>query len=228
MKFNPAFLFALVLTSIATTAATETPVPVFEEPRHRLVFDKGPIHIFDTVIPAGDTSLYHSHGEPTLYVVLSPVRMRNQDLGAEWVELYPKLGPGPGTFLFKNYREQPQTHRVQNMDTRSFHVIGVTHGGDGTPEPAASATGAPAEVDNQWFAGYRTRLAAGATSSVHRHVHPVLIIQVGAGNSAVIERGGPGAEKTVAGTWSIHGAGVEHQLANIGPADIELVEIEMK
>jgi hypothetical protein len=32
----------------------------------------------------------------------------------------------------------------------------------------------------------------------------------------------------VAGTWSIHDAGVEHQLANIGVSGVELIEIEMK
>jgi hypothetical protein len=208
--------------------AADVVVPVFEEPRHRLVYDKAPIRIFNTSIPVGDTSLYHSHKEPTLYIVLNPVRMRNQDLGAEWMDLDPAKGPAAGAFLFRNYREQPQTHRVQNMDTRSFQVIGVTHDGDGSAGSAAPAAGIPAELENAWFAGYRTRLAAGTTSPVHRHAHTVLVVQAGAGDSAVIEHGAAGSEKTVAGTWSIHGAGIEHQLANIGAADVELLEIEMK
>jgi hypothetical protein len=221
-------LIALVLVAAAPRAANEIAVSVFEEPRHRLVYDKGPVKIFNTSIPAGDMSVYHSHGEPTLYVVLNPVRMRNQDRGAEWIELDPAKGPPAGAFLFRNYREQPQTHRVQNVDTKSFQVLGVAHTGSGAAASGKSPTGAPPELENQWFAGYRTRLPAGATTATHRHAFPVFVVQVSPGNSVVIEHGGPGSEKTVPGTWSIHDAGVEHQLANIGAADLELVEIEMK
>jgi len=228
MNDYTAFLLTLALAPSAILAATDTPVPVFEEPRHRLVYDKGPIRIFNTNIPATDTSAYHSHGEPTVYVVLSPVKMRNQELGGEWVDLDPAKGPQAGAIFFKNYREQPQTHRVQNMDTKSFQVIGIGHAGDGAPGAAAPLAGQPAELDNQWFAAWRTRLPAGETTPAHRHGHPVLLVQLGAGNSVVLERGGPGSEKTVAGTWSIHDAGVEHQLRNIGASEVELVEIEMK
>ncbi len=219
---------ALVLAPLAIRAATDTPVRVHEEPRHRLVYEKGDIRIFNTNIPAGDTSLYHSHGEPTLYVVLSPVSMRNQDLGAEWVDLDPAKGPAAGALFYKNYHDQPQTHRVQNMDTKSFQVIGVMNNGDGAPGAAAPVAGQAPEVDNQWFSAWRTRLPAGETTAAHRHAHRVLLVQVGTGNSVVLERGGPSAEKTVAGTWSIHDAGIEHQLRNLGSAEVELVEIEAK
>jgi mannose-6-phosphate isomerase-like protein (cupin superfamily) len=230
MNRNAAALLTLilVLTPLANRAATETPVPVYEEPRHRLVYEKGPIRIFNTNIPAGDTSAYHAHGEPTLYVVLSPVKMRNQDLGAEWVDLDPAKGPAQGALFFKNYHDQPQTHRVQNVDSKTFQVIGVMNNGDGASGTAAPVAGQAPEVDNQWFSAWRTRLPAGETTAAHHHAHPVLIVQVGAGDSVVVERGGPGAEKTVAGTWSVHDAGVEHQLMNIGRSEVELVEIEMK
>ena len=228
MNDNAAILLALALAPLPIQAATETPVPVYEEPRHRLVYEKGPIRIFNTNVPAADTTVYHSHGDPTLYVVLSPVKMRNQELGAEWVDLDPAQGPAAGAAFFKNYREQPQTHRVQNVDSKSFQVIGIIHSGDGAPGTSTPVADQSPELDNQWFGAWRTRLPAGETTPAHHHDHPVFIVQLGAGNSVVIERGGPGAEKTVAGTWSIHAAGIEHQLRNIGSAEVELIEIEMK
>jgi mannose-6-phosphate isomerase-like protein (cupin superfamily) len=218
-------LFALLAAAPFRLHAADA-VPAWEEPRHRLVFEKGDIKIFNTSVPAGDTTLFHFHEHPTLYVLVRGARVRNQDFGREWVE--PGAGPTipDGAFLYRDYAAEPQSHRVQNIDDHSFQVIGVVNlgaGGDAAPAPAVAP-----EVQNRWFDGYRFKLRAGESTETHRHAHPVLVVQPGAGNSAVIERGWPSAEKTVGGTWSVHDAGVEHSLKNLGATDLELVEIEMK
>jgi len=217
-----AMLFAVVLRAIAAEPAV---VPAWEEPRHRLVFDRDTIRIFSTNIPAGDRSLYHRHEHPTLYVVLSGGHMRNQDLGKEWVELPAGPALSAGAFLYRDYAAEPQTHRVENLGDHSFQVIGVVNLGSGAETEAA---GAGTELHNRWFDGYRFKVPAGQSTEIHRHAHPVLVVQVGAGRSCVVEYDWPTAEKTVAGTWSMHEAGVEHALKNLGAAGVELVEIEMK
>ena len=216
----------LLAAALQARAAEPEPVAAWEEPRHRLVFEKGTIRIFNTSIPAGDTSLFHFHEHPTLYVLLRGARMRNQDLGKDWVELPPGAAIPDGALLFRDYAAEPQTHRVENLDGHSFQVIGVVNLGSGGDSRLLSST-AP-EVQNRWFDGYRFRLAAGESTGTHSHAHPVLVVQTGHGDSSVIERGWPTAEKTVAGTWSVHEAGVEHALKNIGGTELELVEIEMK
>ncbi|HEY7841832.1 MAG TPA: hypothetical protein VIC61_09710 [Gammaproteobacteria bacterium] len=219
---------AMLLAMVLRMSAAEPPaVPAWEEPRHRLVFEKDAIRIFNTNIPAGDRSLYHRHEHPTLYVVLNAARMRNQDSGKDWVEA-PAAGPAmpAGAFLFRDYAAEPQTHRVENIDDHSFQVIGVVHLGPGT-EAAAEGAGTP-ELHNRWFDGYRFRLAAGQGTGQHLHAHPVLVVQAGNGRSCVVEHDWPTAEKTVAGTWSMHDAGVAHELKNLGADGVELVEIEIK
>jgi quercetin dioxygenase-like cupin family protein len=217
---------ALLATVLRTSAAEPPAMRAWEEPRHRLVFEKGDIRIFNTNIPAGDRSLYHRHDHPTLYVVLNVGRMRNQDQGKDWAEIPPGPGMPAGAFLFRDYAAEPQVHRVENIGEQSFQVSGVVNLGPGT-EAAAAGAGTP-EVRNRWFDGYRFRLAAGQGTGTHRHAHPVLVVQIGNGRSCVVEHDWPTAEKTVAGTWSVHDAGVAHELKNLGADGVELVEIEIR
>jgi quercetin dioxygenase-like cupin family protein len=220
-------MIALLLATVLQVGAAEPPaMPAWEEPRHRLVFEKDDIRIFNTNIPAGDRSLYHRHEHPTLYVVLNVGRMRNQDLGKDWVEIPPGPGMPAGAFLFRDYAAEPQVHRVENVGEQSFQVIGAVNLGPGTE--AAAADSGTAEVHNRWFDGYRFKLPAGEDSEPHRHAHPVLVVQVSAGRSCLVEQGRLAAEKTVSGAWSMHDGGAEHALRNLGDATVDLVEIEIK
>ena len=65
-------------------AQSEKVVPVHEEPRHHLVFEAPVTRILDVQIPAGDTTLFHTHSDPILYVSMSQSQTRSQTLGAEW------------------------------------------------------------------------------------------------------------------------------------------------
>jgi quercetin dioxygenase-like cupin family protein len=212
------------------TLAEDDPVIVaaYEEPRHRLVFEKNDIRIFNTNIPAGDTSLYHFHKAPTMYVILNGALMRNQNLNEDWTDGNPDQIGKPGQLLFRDYRAEPQTHRVNNVGKQPFQVIGVINSGTGNEDHSSTKASAAPEVTNQWFSAYRVELDPGQSTDEHEHAKPVLIVQVNQGNSNVIEHEWPTAEKTVAGTWSWHDAGVEHQLRNLGRSKLELIEIEVK
>jgi quercetin dioxygenase-like cupin family protein len=218
-----AAIFLLLGTGLAFA---ETVVPVHEEPRHRLVWEGGDIRVFSTSIPAGDRSLYHRHEDPTLYVLLNASLVRNQDLGAGWVEPDPSVNPPPGAFLFRNYRKEPQEHRVENAGNRSFQVIGVIHRGAGVEGPVTGP--ARPEVANRWFAGYRYRLAPGEATAAHRHADPAVVVQVSSGVLSVVEEGCARVAGTVAGTWFVHEPGREHVLRNDGDVPLELVEMEAR
>jgi len=203
-------------------------VPVHEEPYHRLVFEHPQVRVFSTSIPAGDRSLFHRHENPTLYVLLNRVQMRSQDLGADWVV----LGPGParstraGAAVFRNYRQAPQVHRVENPGSESFQLIGTVNYTGGVPTEGETSAGL--EVHNRWFAVRRHRLAAGESSHPHRHAHPTLLVQATDGRSQVREAGRPQAFKTVAGNWSWHLPGPAHRLVNTGDSPLVLIEVEVR
>jgi hypothetical protein len=112
---------------------TEAPVPVHEEPRHRKVFESGAVRVLDVQIPPGDTTKFHIHATPILYVPISASVNRTQVLGAEWRggEVRPAGAPAPVTpgrvSSITTYMEQPQTHRVNNVGQTLFRLIAVAN-----------------------------------------------------------------------------------------------------
>ena len=59
-------------------------VPVHHEPHHRQVFQYGTTRILDLQVPPGETSWFHTHDWPVLYMTLGRSAVRTQDLGREW------------------------------------------------------------------------------------------------------------------------------------------------
>jgi hypothetical protein len=195
-------------------------VPVHEEPLHHLVFNDDVAFILDVQIPSGDTTLYHTHTDPILYVSIGTSRTRSQVMGRDWVG--PGVGPvsSPGR-VFSNirYADRPVTHRVNNVGDGLFRLIGVINRGHGpaadsaarSPRPTAAApSGFDVEIDNHWFRSFRGTLEPGASNTLHRHALPVVTVQA------------------ADGTWLFHKAGTEHSLENLGATSLELVEIEIR
>lgn len=230
-NLKPEFYFHLItffwVLQPVILQAEESPiaVPIYEEPRHRLVFDKAPVKIVNVNIPPDDISRYHFHEDPTLYVAINGALMRSQDLGNAWGEPDPNARHGTGSLVFRNYRIAPQSHRVENLDKVSFRLIGIVHRGKGMP---VTETDNEAVIDNDWFLGRNFSLAPGEETCEHLHDKPVVVVQVSDGNTTVVEQGLSIAEKTVIGNWSWHDAGTRHVLKNIGTSEAELVEIEIK
>lgn len=167
-------------------------VPLHEEPRHRLVFDSPGTRILDVNIPPGDTTLFHTHSDPILYVNMSASQTRSQTLGGEWSggdtaqaanlkpqpasSQAPAFRPGRMTST-TGYAKQPLTHRVHNVGQTLFRLIGITNSSAGDESAAASeGFDAAPEMGNRWFRGYRWTL--DATAVKHRHVNPVAIVLI--------------------------------------------------
>src|SRR5215475_10652473 len=71
-------------TVVALLPKGEQVVPVYHEPHHRQLFAKGTTRILEGSVPPGDTSWYHVHAEPVLYLTLSASAQRTQVLGDDW------------------------------------------------------------------------------------------------------------------------------------------------
>ncbi len=70
-------------TVVASLPKGESVVPVYHEPHHRMLFAAGTTKILEAQVPPGDTSWYHTHTEPVLYITLSQSQQRTQVLGQE-------------------------------------------------------------------------------------------------------------------------------------------------
>ena len=205
-------------------------VPVHEEPRHRLVFDSPGARILDIQIPPGDTTLFHTHSHPILYVNMSSSQTRSQTLGQEWsggatARPAPAAAPPAAPRRMNSvtsYAQQPLTHRVNNVGQTLFHLIGITNHstGDANTAPSADFAATP-EVDNRWFRGYRWTLSDAAPAE-HRHANPVALVLI-AGRGAVAAATETALETP--GAFAVVEANVPHRVRAAGSAEIVEVEI---
>ena len=235
VALTAAVLVAAALASAPLAGQPDGPaVPVHQEPRHHLVFETPGTRILDVQVPPGDTTLFHTHTDPVLYVTMSASRTRSQTLVAEWTrgdasQPPPAAGgPPPRPALGRlmsttSYARQPLTHRVNNIGSTLFRLIGITNAspGDAGATPGAGFDTAP-ELTNPWFRGYRHAL--GAAAPEHRHDNPVAAVLI-SGRATV--PGGAPTTLDVPGAFAWIDAGTLHRLQAVGGA-AEVVEVEVR
>jgi len=214
-------------------AATEKSVPVFEEPRHHLIVDTPTLRILDIQIPPGDTTLFHMHNSAMIYVPISSSRTRNQNLGEEWPapNAAPPAAPAPAVPTRPgringgaNYVEKPTTHRVNNIGTTLFRLIGIANMTPGDATSPASAT--KPEMENRWYRAERLVIPAGGSATVPTYAGTVVVVMQTPGTAALDgpvwhPLNGPGDLARIDGSkpYVVH---------NRGTAEVEIVAVAVK
>jgi len=115
MKNKRLSLLAWIIFSSVSIPAQ---VPVREEPRHHPVLQNKYFRLLDVWLPPGDTSLYHIHATPSLFIYLSKALIGSQIKGEGWV----KDMAIPGKTWYRSFVPDILVHRVCNLDTVTFHV----------------------------------------------------------------------------------------------------------
>lgn len=218
---------ALLLPIMSFTASAGSPVPVEKEPRHRLEYGNRYVRVFDVLIPAGDSTLFHTHVNDGVGLKLTDAHIRDEALDGESEDLH--VARGDVSF---SYRPRPLTHRVSNIGKTPFRNIFVevlrTAGEPSLAPLQALATGRTLVVENERVRVSRQVLAPGESLDMHRHARSVgVAITPGA---ISIEVAGETA-RTVTfepGDTRWHPGGTVHSWKNVGAAPFEAVEIELK
>jgi hypothetical protein len=220
--------------------APEPSVPLYQEPRHHVVYDSASMRIHDIQIPPGDTTLYHTHDTAILYVPIASSRTRSQVLGAEWggggaAAAAPAPAPvepaRPGKVnSVVTYVEKPYTHRVNNVGTTVFRLVGIANRTAGATADTDDVSGLSAtpELVNKWYRAHRLVLKAGQATASHRHATPVVVVMQTPGTASAAQGDGAGwLPLNGPGSFTRHDAGT-HVVRNVGASDVELVEIEVR
>jgi hypothetical protein len=109
-------LTAVITYSIVTTAQ----IHVRDEPRHHNVFENEFIRILDVYLAPGDTTLYHLHNTPSVFIIFT-----NTNVGSQLIGKQSQKGANiTGEVSYDNLNT-PRTHRVWNEDTSWFHVMDI-------------------------------------------------------------------------------------------------------
>lgn len=159
-------VFGIVLTLLASLAAAQSVVPVHEEPFHRLVSQNRNFRVLDILIPPGQTTLYHRHAEPAIYVRLNWAPVRAQLLGEEFGPIATETTRPGDVVLDDNYHNEPMSHRVNNTGDDGFRLLMITNNREDRNERGQnvykSLPGEPG-VDSEFFAQSRIDIGPGET-----------------------------------------------------------------
>jgi uncharacterized protein (DUF885 family)/quercetin dioxygenase-like cupin family protein len=240
-------------TVVASLPKGEQVVPVYHEPHHRQLFAKGTTRILEGSVPPGDTSWYHTHAEPVLYLTLSASAQRTQVLGEDWGrgrgEGGAQAGPAPGRGAppagrgapppltagaittirptsTTSYYDQPVTHRISNGGDRLFRFMVVTNGAAGDATDADHGFQGKAELANRWFRAYRITLAPGQSTATHTHTAESVVVQVSDGQG--VAAGPMTWELSEQGRWAWFDSGTAHQIKNTGSVPLEVIEVDVR
>lgn len=167
----------------------QAPVPIDQEPKHRLVFENERVRVFDVFLRPGDWTLLHTHGRDTISVALVA--------GSSWSET--ELGERrestvtPGRVnANRGYSENPRAHRVGNRGPTPYHLLllEIVSGGGKEGALVAGSTRGFREIhEDENAIAYRLSLRPGETTGRHRFLAPALLIRLPDGAFDWIEEG---------------------------------------
>lgn len=118
MQYKITCFFAALLIS---SPALKAQVPVREEPFHQNVLENKYIRLLDVWIKPGDTSLFHIHSTPSLFLHFTNTAVCVQIKGKAWT----KNKNTAGKASYTSFLNDTLVHRVSNCDTVPFHVTDI-------------------------------------------------------------------------------------------------------
>lgn len=112
--------YFLLTTAITCSLLTSAQLPVRDEPRHHNVFENEFLRVLDVYLAPGDTTMYHLHNTPSVFIILS-----NSNVGSQISGGQPQKGANISGEISYDSLTNPRLHRVWNEDTSWFHVMDI-------------------------------------------------------------------------------------------------------
>jgi hypothetical protein len=186
----------------------QAPVPVVNEPFHKVIFSNEFIRIIEVHIQPGDTTLYHIHKTNSAIVFLSTNKTGSQRLGG-----LPVSGQAErGNTNYANFGDSPITHRVWNAGTGVYHVLDIelANGSPVAPGTLLRNPGLNLVWEKKLARAYKIHLDPGQDFEIKGSPHPHLLIRISGSASPFREGGGPSSGKhPVDFVWYSAGTGLE-------------------
>lgn len=114
-------IFSILAIFTFYSFTTSAQVQVSKEPRHKNALENKYIRLLDVNIPPGDTSLFHIHSTPSVFVHFTTTVVCSQIKGKEWVT----AKNTEGYAWYRSFVNDTLVHRVSNCDTVPFHVTDI-------------------------------------------------------------------------------------------------------
>jgi hypothetical protein len=150
-------------------------VPVKDEPRHHNVFENNFVRILDVSIKPGDTTLYHIHATPSVFIHFTKTKV-----GSSIINQPASSAINIAGNINYDSLKTPRIHRVWNEDTSWFHVMDVEIVNQ-QPVAKHSFTNIKNAVllfDNPLVRGYKLQISAGETFNLPKSDVRFLLISM--------------------------------------------------
>jgi len=116
MKNKPMHIAGAILFCSSALIAQ---VQVSKEPLHKKVLENKYVRLMNVWLQPGDTTMFHIHSTPSVFLHFSNTNMCSQVKGQDWVN----EKAIPGTAWYRSFSPDILVHRVSNCGTVPFHVI---------------------------------------------------------------------------------------------------------
>ena len=153
-------------------------VAVRDEPNHHNVFENDYARLLDVHLKPGDTTLYHLHNTPSVFIFFSKTKTNWQLMGKE-AEKAPAFS-NPGSVVYEDLSKAPRIHRVMNVDSNWYHVMDVELLSTGSGNNARPLTGPPVKIifDEKEARGYEIGINKGSVFEIDQTESPYLFISL--------------------------------------------------
>ena len=216
--------FKICIALFLVIQICEAQVPVSEEPLHHKVFENSYVRVLDVHLVPGDTSLFHKHETPSVFIVLS-----NAKTGSELISDGSIAGAPVtyGNIWFDGFYTKPRIHRVWNNDTIEFHVMDIELLNKAYKDP-----GSPIEqrsihmlFNEKPVRSYSCLLNAHSTININDRNGPLLVICLSNSDGKVSVNKKIFKQK---GDFIFLPGGTKSSFINTGITDAQLAILELK
>lgn len=215
-------LGAVFIPSLLATAQ-ERAISVEQEPLHKMVLKNDYVEVMHVTIPPGQKTMLHTHSHDGIAIDLSESTARIDAPGKEPLQRQRHAGDVSSA----EYAKQHFTHRVNNIGKTTFEALDI----ELLKRPAGLKTepiAAPA-AENGSFRAYKWALAPGASTPVHTHARPYLIIAATPMQLVMKAPDGGSMEHPIkAGDFHWIDTKVTHTLTNNGKESGIIFEVEVR
>jgi hypothetical protein len=174
MKRTFTILMAFLLIGCAAKTDKSKFLEVYEEPMHKLVFEKDELKIIDVQINPRDTTQFHLHRYSMFFVSLGVQKAADQVPNSNWiVSDADEEWPNGETASDTSYINKPVVHRVTNIGSKLSRLIGILNLGKGL---TSSLDSSEYEISNRWFRSKKIELKPNDTLVFRKLEFPTIAV----------------------------------------------------
>ena len=198
-------------------------VQVRNEPRHVPVLQNKYFRLLDVRLAPGDTTQFHIHSTPSLFVILSHAVTTWQEKGKEWIKDTSVLGKS----WYRSFTPDSLVHRVCNIDTVEFHVNDIELLSAYQIAPDQSILPFDVLFDNEKATAYKLNSIKGRSQNINGR--GPIIAELVTGKGIIFHNEGTNETKPMeAGKYLYINPGTSFYFSGLENGAVEMVLFEIK